>query len=381
MPRNIALDTARSTEASRQRDTEAADETVRPEATPAVAEITQRENPRTLILWTMVMAAVFAAICWALVVARQSLLIIYVSVLLAIGFSPLIRLIEGQTLLPIGQRVPRWLAILIVYLSILAVVSGISFTVFPPLVRQAQEFSKHLPQMIDGAQKYLVSHGILSSRMTFADIVQQTPGSADAFNTLVVTIWGLIGGVFGIVTILFLTFYLLVEAEGFFEAFLSLFPPARRAQVRDVSRQITIKVSGWLSGQLILAAFIGATSSIGLGLIGMPYFYVLAVIAAVGELIPFLGPVLAAIPGIAVALTISWKLAIGVAIYYLAQQQFESNILVPKLMAHQVGLSAAGIIIALLIGFSLLGIFGAILAVPTAAILQVVFQELRSSER
>jgi predicted PurR-regulated permease PerM len=340
-----------------------------------------RDTPRALILWTLVMTAVVAAVVWALVLARQSLLLIYVSVLLAIGFSPLVQLIEGLKLLPIGQRLPRWLAILIVYFSIAAVVIGIGFTVFPPLVRQAQGFTTHFPQMLEQAQAYLVKRGILTQRMTFADIVQQTPGSADAFNTIVGTFGGLIGGAFGVVTILFLTFYLLVEEEVFFDAFVRLFPPGRRAQVREVSRQITYKVSRWLSGQLILAAFIGVTSAVGLGLIGIPYFYVLAVIAAVGELIPFLGPVLAAIPGIIVALTISWKLAIGVAIYYLAQQLFESNILVPKLMSHQVGLSAAGIIIALLIGFSLLGILGAILAVPTAAILQVVFQELRPSDR
>lgn len=358
-----------------------ADPRPRPAAVePAPVNSPQPESPRSLIVWAMVMAVVLAAIVWALIVVRQALLLIYVSVLFAIGFSPLIRLIEGLRLLPVGRRIPRWLAILVVYLTILAVTTGIAFAILPPLLRQAQEFMRNLPEMLEQAQHYLLSHGFLSQHMTFADIVQQTPGTTDALGTILGTFWGLLGGVFGVLTIVILTFYLLVEAEAFFDAFVRLFPTERRTQVRAVSRQITVKVSGWLSGQLILAAFIGGTTAIGLGLIGVPYFYVLALIAAVGELIPFIGPILSAIPGIGVALTISWKLAIGVGIYYLAQQQFESNILVPKLMERQVGLSAAAVIIALLIGGSLLGVLGAILAVPTAAVLQVVFQELRPSE-
>ena len=108
-----------------------------------------------------------------------------------------------------------------------------------------------------------------------------------------------------------------------------------------------------------------------------------ALIAGIGELVPMVGPLLAAIPAIAVALTVSPTLALGVAVFYTAQQQFENHVLVPKIMERQVGLNAAFVVIALLIGGSLLGVVGAILAVPTAAILHVVFQELvpESGER
>lgn len=107
----------------------------------------------------------------------------------------------------------------------------------------------------------------------------------------------------------------------------------------------------------------------------MPYFYVLALIAGIGEMIPIVGPLLAAIPAIAVAFTVSPTMAFGVAIFFFIQQQFENHVLVPKVMERQVGVSAAGVIIALLLGGTLLGVVGAILAVPTVAILQVVFEE------
>jgi predicted PurR-regulated permease PerM len=103
---------------------------------------------------------------------------------------------------------------------------------------------------------------------------------------------------------------------------------------------------------------------------------VLALIAGIGEMIPVIGPLLAAIPAIAVALSVSPATALFVAIFFLIQQQFENHVLVPKIMERQVGVSAVVVIVALLIGGSLLGVVGAILAVPTAAILQVVFAEL-----
>ena len=95
-------------------------------------------SPRTLIAWTIVMVLLAVAAAWALYLVRQALVLIYVSVLLAIGFSPLVRLIERQQLLPIGTRIPRWLAILIVYLAILGVVAGIAFLILPPFITQAQ---------------------------------------------------------------------------------------------------------------------------------------------------------------------------------------------------------------------------------------------------
>jgi predicted PurR-regulated permease PerM len=139
-------------------------------------------------------------------------------------------------------------------------------------------------------------------------------------------------------------------------------------------------VSAWLGGQLLLGGTIGATSAIGLWALGIPYFYVLALLSALGEMIPIVGPILAAIPAIAVASTVSLKKVIFVIIFFVVQQQLENHILVPKIMSRQVGLSPVTVIVSLLIGGSLLGIVGALLAVPTAAILQVVASELLSEE-
>jgi len=113
----------------------------------------------------------------------------------------------------------------------------------------------------------------------------------------------------------------------------------------------------------------------------VPYFFVLGVIAGVGEMIPMVGPLLSAIPAVGVALTVSPALALGVAAYCLALQMVENNVLVPKVMGQTVGLSAVTVIIALAIGSELLGFVGALLAVPTAAMVQVLVEELYLAEK
>jgi predicted PurR-regulated permease PerM len=173
---------------------------------------------------------------------------------------------------------------------------------------------------------------------------------------------------------------MLVDSRRLREQAMLAFPRKHRARVDAASREAVLKVSAWMGGQLLLAAVIGATSAIGLWALGIPFFYVLALLSAVGEMIPVVGPILAAIPAIAVASTVSLEKVLFVVIFFVLQQQLENHILVPKIMSRQVGVSPVTVIVALLIGGSLLGFVGAIIAVPTAAILQVVAAELMAPD-
>jgi predicted PurR-regulated permease PerM len=338
----------------------------------------QRPNPKPLILWTIAMTALAVIVLWAAFLVRDVLLLLYISGLLAIGFSPMVRLIERQKVLPIGtQRFPRWLAILILYLAMLSTISLVVRAVFRPLSDQAQQLWNARVEMFEKAQQFLIAKGILSEHLTLQEAVERAPGAGgtEAFGTVLSAIAGVLGGIFGLVTILILTFYLLVDADSLRRFLLQMFPAQSRKRVDAAARAITTKVSAWLGGQLLLAAIIGATSALGLWLLGIPFFYVLALISAIGEMIPIVGPVLAAIPAVAVAATVSLNKVVLVIIFFVVQQQIENHVLVPKVMERQVGVSAVTVIVALLIGGKLLGIAGAILAVPTAAILQVLITE------
>ena len=334
------------------------------------------DSPRALIRYGLVGLAMTVALSWTLYQVRDALVLVYISALVAIGLSPVVNAIERKRLM--RQRVPRWAAILVIYLCIIGAIIGVSILVIPPIVSQSRALAMELPQLLHQGQQWLINRGWLSREITALEAMRQTAsGSApDAVSIVVGAVWGLIGGVFGLVTILVLAFYLLVDGDTLVALFVRLFPRERRARVEDACRRVTNKISAWLGGQLLLAGIIGSTGALGLFLLGVPFFYVLALIAGVGEMIPIVGPILSAVPAIAVALSVSPTLALGVIAFFFAQQQLENHILVPKIMQRQVGISPVTVIVALLIGGSLLGIVGAILAVPTAAILQVLFEEL-----
>jgi predicted PurR-regulated permease PerM len=333
---------------------------------------------KSLIRWTIAMVFLAIVFFWCAYLVRGVLLLVYCAMLLAIGFSPIVRLIERQTLLPIGSaRFPRWLAILVLYIGILGALTLIGFLVIPPLVHQAQSFWNALPGMFERAQQFLISKGIIAEHLTLREAVAKTPaGGGDAAGAIAGAVVNVVGGIFGVVTILILTFYLLVETSSLRDTFIRLFPKEQRNRVRDAGHEVTLKVSAWLGGQLLLGAIIGTSSALGLWALGIPFFYVLALLSGIGELIPVIGPFLSAIPALAVASTVSLDKVAFVAIFFIVQQQFENHLLVPRIMSKQVGVSAVTVIVALLIGGSLLGIVGAVLAIPTAAILQVIATEV-----
>ena len=335
---------------------------------------------RALIRYAIAMTALAGIILWCAFVVRSALLIVYVSVVLAIGFSPIVRFIERQR--PgVAKRLPRWLAILILYVAILGTIALVMVLVFPPMVQQAQALWDKLPEMFDRAQEFLISKGWLKEHLTIREAVERAPGtSGDTVGRVARTAASLAGGIFGVVTILILTFYMLVDSWSLRASALRLFPKEHRARADAASREVMVKVSAWLGGQLLLAGAIGFTSAAGLWALGIPFFYVLALLSAFGEMIPMVGPILAAIPAIAVASTVSVHKVLFVIIFFVLQQQLENHILVPKIMSRQVGVSPVTVIVSLLIGGSLLGVTGAILAVPTAAILQVIAGELMSEE-
>src|SRR5688572_28918731 len=138
------------------------------------------DERRSLMLFAIWMTALAGAILWAAFLVRDSLLLIYISGHLAVGFSPVVRLIERQKVLPIGtRRFPRWLAILVLYLVILGALTGVGFLVIPPLVEQAQQLWKTAPDMFEQglrrAQDFLVAQGILDHPLTLREAVQRAP--------------------------------------------------------------------------------------------------------------------------------------------------------------------------------------------------------------
>lgn len=343
----------------------------------------QSSDQRSVIRYACVAVAVTVILMWTLYLVRGPLLLIYVSALFATGLAPLVQSIERHRIVAISRkRIPRAAAILVIYGAVIGSLAGLVAAVFPPMIRQSQEFWKNLPNYMDQAQQRLAGWGLIAPDTSFKELLQQAPaGGGDAVTVVLSTLWGFGGGIFGVVTILLLTFYMLVDSRSIFELFVRVFPRRERNKVSQISELVAAKISAWLGGQMLLGLIIGTMSAIGYFVMGVPYFFVLAVIAGIGEMIPMVGPLLAAIPAVLVALTVSPGLALGVAGFCWGLQLIENNVLVPKVMGETVGLSAVTVIASLIIGSELLGFVGALLAVPTAAIIQVLIEELYLAEK
>jgi len=328
-------------------------------------------------VFTITAVVIVGAAMWA---ARAALMLIYVSALIAMGFSPMVRFADRPHRITGAQpaRVRRTLAILGLYVAIIAVFIVVALTVVPPLAEQASQLWDRLPNLFRDFQEFLRRNRLLTQRVTLEQAVQNASAGegGNAVNTVIGAISSVVGGVFGLVTILILSFYLLVEGHELFDFITRFVPYPSRAGFMTVARESVEKVSAWLSAQFIIAFVMAACAGIGLGVMGVPYYYVVALLAAVGETIPIVGPIVAGVTAVAIATTVSTKLAITVGVYFFMLHQLEANVLVPKIMERRVGVSPVTVIIALLIGVELWGIVGALLAIPTAAILSVIVQEL-----
>ncbi len=323
----------------------------------------------------LAMTALAVLLGWVLYLARRALLLVYLSALIAVALSPLVRWIERYALRPIGRiRVPRPVAILVIYLAVLGTLTGVGFLVVPAIVTQARDFVAALPQLLARLQTLPLVNRILGAHVDWQAVVQRA-GGVDALANVTGTFFSILGGLLGVLVCLFLTFYFLVEGDALVASVLRFLRPDPRQVAERSTREIGGKVSAWLVGHVILGVTVGGTVGIVLGLLGVPFFYVLALVGFLGEFVPYLGPIVSAVIATAVAATVSGRLALEVVVFYVILGQIEGNVLAPKIFERQVGLSAATIIVAMLVGGELAGLLGVVLAIPTTAILYVVLEE------
>lgn len=354
---------------------------------PSVANDRETPVPDTehngFVRRVWVTVAIVAAVAVALVgmwAGRGALLLIYVSLLIATGLLPMIRWIELGAIRH-GRVAPRWLIIGVVYAAFLGLIFAAGVLIVPPILAQTEDLIRRLPTLLASWQSGLVKHGVLSRPLTVADAMQQSaPAAAAAQEPIALAasaVRQLVGGIVEIVTVLILTFYILMDGPRVSTELSRAVPLRHRTRVLAVARDVTSRVSAWLQGNLIIGAIMGSATALAMGLLGEPYFWVVALVAAVAEFVPIAGPLLAGLFAVLLALTVSLNLAFSVAIVFIVLHEIEANILIPKIMGRQVGLSSLAVFLALLLGAEWFGLAGAILAIPTTAIASSVLEELR----
>jgi predicted PurR-regulated permease PerM len=283
----------------------------------------------------------------------------------------------AESLAPVAdwldRRLPRALAVVLVYLALLILLAAIGYALVPTLASQIREASSRIPDLIKLIQQWLASRNLQIGGNVLNALTSQIGNVSSALVSLPIAIFS---SLFDIVLIFFISIYWLIQAPAILDFFLSLFPGGRRERAGSVVGKMGREMGGFIRGAFLDGLVIGASTYIGLLVLGIDYALVLGMLAGLLEFIPWVGPIIAAVPVVGSALLQSPTKALLALGFILVLHQFEGNIVLPNIMYTQTEISPLLVILALLAGGAIGGILGAIIAIPLAAALRVFVREV-----
>ena len=331
---------------------------------------------------TIIKVVLVVLFFWFLFVLRDLLLVSLMSIIIASSIEP-------ATQWFMKRRVPRILAVILMYLFIALFLVGVVYFLLIPLLSESSDFLNNLPRYFnaDTLSSSIAGNDFLSSQPIVAglqksinleQIITQINTmiagfSSSAFNT----VSSVFGGIMSFLLIVVLSFYLSVEKDGVGKFLKIVTPLKHEGYVIDLWRRSQRKIGLWMQGQIILAVIIGVLVYLGLMLLGVPNALLLAFLAGAFEIIPLFGPILASIPAIAISfIDGGFTSAILVVGLYLIVHQFENQLIYPLVVKKVVGVSPIVSILALIAGWQLAGFLGMVIAVPVAAVFIEFFDDL-----
>ncbi|MFD9950463.1 AI-2E family transporter [Nonomuraea sp. NPDC059023] len=308
----------------------------------------------------------------ALTAAASMIILIVVSLFLAVGLDPAVRWLQQR-------RLPRWAAISVVFAGVIAFFAGFGLAVVPALSQQAGQFIDQVPAYVEQLQNNPQIRD-LDQRYGLLERLQTYLTSGDlgrqVFGGLLGVAGVLVSAVFSALTVLILTLYFLASLRSVTRTGYRLVPRSRRARVRLLGDEILNRVGGYVAGNLIISFIAGVSSFFFLSIAGVPYALPLSLIVAITDLIPLIGAGIGASVATLVALFVSVPVAIATLVFFIVYQQIENYLIAPRVMKSSVDVPAATTIVAALIGGALLGVVGALLAIPVAAAVQLIVGEV-----
>ncbi|HRH55789.1 MAG TPA: AI-2E family transporter [Candidatus Paceibacterota bacterium] len=338
----------------------------------------------TITPGTMIMALLIGAAAFALWHLRDIALLVLTAIVIASAIEP------GVTFFT-RRRIHRIVAVTVMYVVVFGALFGIVYAFIPPILYEAQSFLSSAPQ-------YLDTLNLPSSFTGIAETARTATGgeSQSIFDTLLAfqsafdeTSGGVLrvistffGGIFSLFLVVVLSFYFAVQSTGV-EDFIRLVSPAKHEQYSvGLWQRAQRKIGQWMQGQLLLSLISGTITYLGLLILGVPYALLLAVVAAVMNLVPVFGSLIAGVFATIIAFTSGGiTLALIVAGLFLIINQFEGNLLYPLVVNKVVGIPPLLVILALLVGGSLAGFLGVLLSIPLAAALREFLTDVERNKR
>jgi len=306
---------------------------------------------------------------------RDIIVIFIFALIIASAMTPIVNTLEKI-------KIPRVIGTLIVYILFFGIITFLLYLVIPSIAKDFEKFSVNFP---DYVEKLTLKFQSFTERFSkyqrvidqFAVVLNNTrdllKGSA---SNMFSTALNVFGGVFSFFLILVISFYISVQKKGIQRVLTAIIPLHYRDYLLDLWERAQKKLGRWLQGQLFLGLIVGSMVYIGLYFLDVKYALILAMIAGVFEIFPYIGPVLASIPAIIIGFLQAPVLGLWVIILYFAIQQIENYLIVPLVIGKVVGLNPIVVILALLIGGKLGGLPGMILAVPLTAVFAEFLKDL-----
>ena len=308
----------------------------------------------------------------AVVEARSVIVLIVVAMFLAIGLNPVVEWLVAR-----GLR--RGVAIAIVFFGVIGAFVGFGFALLPPVIEQSNAFVKELPDYLADLRRnptirqFDDDYGVIERAqdyVTKGDLGQRMFGSIVGVGRVV------LNAVFSAFSLLIMTLYFLAALPSMKRQAYRLVPASRRERVTLLSDEVISRIGGFVSGALSVAFIAGLTSYIFLSIVGMPFALALALFVAIFDLIPLIGATIAAVVVSLVGFTESVTVGLVCIAFYVAYQQFENYVVYPRVMRRAVDVPAPLTVVAVLLGGALLGVVGALLAIPIAAALLLVLRQV-----
>jgi predicted PurR-regulated permease PerM len=331
-------------------------------------------SARTVAKVLLTAIAVFAGL-YLLWLIRGVILILFMAVFVAVALGPAVDFFQRRL------RLRRVAAIGVTYLVLALVATLIGFLVVPPIVEQSAKFLENVPEYVadlrdnDTIRNFDEEYEITPKLEEEAAKLPERFG--DAASTIQSIVISVVGAVFTIVTVLVLAFFLLLDGRRAFDWFVDELGPIRGPRVRDIANDVYRSVGGYVRGATTIALIAGIAVYLMLTILGIPFAVPLAVLAAFFSLIPLVG---ATIAGVIIAIVAALGAdfptdLIAWSVFFIIYQQVENNLLQPQIFRRTVALHPLVVIVAILVGASLLGIVGALLAIPIAGAIQIIVKD------
>lgn len=323
---------------------------------------------------TIVKAVLIGLAFWFVYLLRDIVLLFFISIIIAAAIDPLVDKLHRK-------KIPRSAGVLGIYLVLLLLLSLAFSFMLPPIVSQLKEIAGNFPGYVKNVQETMgpitgffeAQHINVGTQEFFTNISNSLSNlSKNVFSTTL----GVFSGLISTIAVLSLVFYMAVEEKGVEKLVHSITPRKHHKYAVDLAERIKDKIGKWMLGQVFLMFVVFLLDLIGLYLIGVPFALILAVFAGIMEIVPYVGPIISAVPGVILGFLVSPLTGFLALAVYIIVQQAENHILTPQIMKKAVGLNPVIIILVLLVGAKLGGVLGAVISVPLATAVSLFVSDI-----